>query len=94
MDIDGLRHLAQLAKLRLTEEQAQRTRRQIEQLLDAFAVLKEAPTEGIDPSPYPMELDHRLRADHPGTPLPQEEVLQNAPEQRDGCFKVPRMVDG
>lgn len=94
MDIDGVRRLAELSKLRLTAEQAERTRGQIEQLLDAFAVLKEAPTEGIEASPYPMPITHRLRADEPQPTLSQEDVLHNAPEQRSGCFRVPRMVDG
>ena len=94
MDIAGVRRLAALSKLRLTTDQENRTCEQIERLLEAFAVLQDAPTEGIEPSPYPMPIPHRLRADAPEPELTQDEALQNAPEQSGGCFRVPRVVDG
>ena len=94
MDRAGVRRLAELSKLSLTDDQEDRALAQIEKLLDAFAVLEEAPTDDVEPSPYPMPIPHRLRRDQAGPGLAQEEVLQNAPEQRSGCFRVPRMVEG
>jgi aspartyl-tRNA(Asn)/glutamyl-tRNA(Gln) amidotransferase subunit C len=93
MDRDGVRRLAELAKLRLTPAEEERAQGQIQRLLDAFAVLQEVPTSGVDPSPYPLPIPHRGRPDVVGPALPPQEVLANAPEQRAGCFRVPRMVD-
>lgn len=94
MDRDAVHRLAHLSKLRLTAEQAIRVEARIQRLLDAFAVLEEISTDGIEPSPYPLPMAHRGRADVAEPGLPQEEVLANAPERRAGCFRVPRVVEG
>ena len=62
--------------------------------LYAFAVLAEVPTDDVEPSPYPLPIAHRGRPDVAEPGLPQDEVLENAPEQRAGCFRVPRVVEG
>jgi len=94
MDRQAIHGLAGLAKLRLTPDQEERARAQMERLLEAFEILQEVPTDDVEPSPYPLPIAHRTRADVPEPPLPQDEVLANAPEQRAGSFRVPRMVDG
>ena len=94
MDRDTIRRLAQLAKLRLTADEEDRVRTQIERLLTLFAALRTVPTAGIEPSPYPIPIPHRTRADEVAPVLTQDEVLANAPQAAQGCFRVPRMVEG
>ena len=94
MDRDAVHRLAELSKLRLTRQQEARAQAQIQRLLDAFAVLEEVSTDDVEPSPYPLPIAHRGRPDVPEPGLPQDEVLENAPEQRAGCFRVPRVVEG
>lgn len=94
MDPTVVRRVAGLAKLRLTAAQEERALAQMQRLLQAFRILEEAPTEGVEPSPYPLPIAHRMRPDEAAPGLSQHEVLANAPEQRGGCFRVPRMVEG
>ena len=94
MDREALDHLADLAKLHLDAATAARAGERLGRLLEAFTILQEVDTEGVAASPYPLPITPRLRADEPAAPLPQDEVLANAPEQSAGCFRVPRMVEG
>jgi aspartyl-tRNA(Asn)/glutamyl-tRNA(Gln) amidotransferase subunit C len=89
-----IRDLCDLARLRLTAEAEQRAAARLDRILDAFALLETVPTEGVVPSPYPVDTTLRLRPDEPGPCLPQPEVLANAPSVAAGCFLVPRTVEG
>lgn len=94
MDRDTIRHLADLAKLRLTADDESRLQSELQQLLDHFALLQQAPTEGVPPSPQPFARPAPLRPDVAAEPLPADAVLGQAPEVRNGCFRVPRTVHG
>jgi aspartyl-tRNA(Asn)/glutamyl-tRNA(Gln) amidotransferase subunit C len=94
IDRPAVADLAALAKLRLTPVQIEHAQVRMERLLAAFRVLEEVPTDAVEPSPYPLPLAHRMRADAPEPPLTQHEVLANAPDRRTGAFRVPRMIEG
>ncbi len=94
MDRSTVRDLADLCKLSLDETQEARAVAQMGRLLEYFGKLQGVDTDGVEPSPYPMELPHRPRPDDPDEVLSQDEVLDNAPSKRGGAFLVPRVVDG
>ena len=87
-----MEELAWLARLRPAEPLAIAT--QIDRLLGHFTVLREIDTEGVEPSAYPIAIEHRSRPDEPEEALPPAEVLRNAPAQRGDCFLVPRVIEG
>lgn len=89
-----LAELAKLSRLRLPDEECQRSTAEVTKLLQAFTMLQDANTDTVEPSAYPLPIPARLRTDLPNQPLTQEEVLSNAPQQRAGCFLVPRVVEG
>ncbi len=86
--------LAELARLRLTEAELAQVGEQITRLVQQFAAIAGVPTDGIEPSPYPLPLELRPRPDEAGPVLPTADVLGQAPEQRADAFVVPRVVDG
>ncbi|MBC7222445.1 Asp-tRNA(Asn)/Glu-tRNA(Gln) amidotransferase subunit GatC [Candidatus Bipolaricaulota bacterium] len=78
-----------LAGLRLTPEERERLRADLEKILAYFQKLGEVLTEGVPPfSPLPGVVN-AFREDEPAPSLPQEEALRNAPEKEDGFFAVP-----
>lgn len=89
-----LAELAKLSRLRLPDEDCERSTAEVTKLLQAFEMLQDANTDAVEPSAYPLPIPARLRPDLPGQALAQDEVLRNAPQQRTGCFLVPRVVDG
>ena len=94
IEIRELAELAKLARLRQATSGSKRTSEEVAGLLRSFAMLQDVNTEGVEPSAYPMTIAARLRPDEPTKPLPQDQVLRNAPRQRAGCFLVPRVIEG
>ena len=86
-------HVAQLARLALSEEEAERYRVQLTSILAQVATLDELDTASIPPSASVHPLSNVMGEDVPRPSLPLEAVLGNAPEQEDGQFKVPPVFD-
>lgn len=85
-------HIVSLAHLHVTEAEQEELHRHLESLLEAAAKVKEVDTEGVEPMYRPLPLQNIMRPDENRPSLPQEKVLQNAPEEQNGYFRVPRIL--
>lgn len=94
MDRERLASLAELSRLELDAAQIDTLAGQLRRLLGYLDQLAAVDTEGVEPTGSPLLRSLRLRADEPRSPLPQTEVLRNAPRVRAGAFQVPRVVEG
>jgi len=91
--LEEVRRIAQLAHLQFSDDELERLRGQLDQILGYVDQLKELDTEGIDlASSGASERVAPLREDKPQPSLPPEEALANAPESGRGHFKVPRVL--
>ena len=86
-------HVAQLARLALTEEEAERYRLQLGSILAQVATLDELDTARIPPSASVHPLSNVMGEDVARPSLSLEAVLANAPEHEDGQFRVPPVFD-
>ena len=86
-------HIAQLARVGLSEEDVARFQEQLGDILDHFETLKALDTEGVEPTSYPLPLESVMRADEVGPSLPRGEVLANAPQAKDGAFRVRAVLE-
>ena|SRR5438045_3312762 len=86
-------HVAQLARLALSDEEAERFRVQLTSILAQVATLDELDTASIPPSASVHPLANVLDDDVARPSLPLELVLLNAPVQEDGQFRVPPVFD-
>ncbi|MBN1422861.1 MAG: Asp-tRNA(Asn)/Glu-tRNA(Gln) amidotransferase subunit GatC [Planctomycetes bacterium] len=95
MEIDDalVAHVAQLARLGLSADEAQRLKSDFRRILAFVEKLDEVDTSDIEPSIFAMDMANVLRDDEPGTSLPPEDALGASPASRDGYFVVPRIVD-
>jgi aspartyl-tRNA(Asn)/glutamyl-tRNA(Gln) amidotransferase subunit C len=66
---------------------------QLSTILEHFEHLQELETDDIPPTASVLPLRSVMRADEARPPLERERILQNAPEARDGCFKVPAVLE-
>jgi aspartyl-tRNA(Asn)/glutamyl-tRNA(Gln) amidotransferase subunit C len=85
--------LAELARLRLSEEEIVSLQRDLDQMLEYVRQLQQVDTEGIEPMSHSIDLKSVMRPDEVKPSLPVEEALKNAPERVDDFFIVPRVVD-
>ncbi|MBX3012627.1 MAG: Asp-tRNA(Asn)/Glu-tRNA(Gln) amidotransferase subunit GatC [Caldilineaceae bacterium] len=88
LTIAEVRHVAELAKLALTEEEMIQYTQQLSAILDYAALLQEVDTSGVPPTPYVLPLTNVMRADEPTPCLTNAEALANAPDSDQGFFRV------
>jgi aspartyl-tRNA(Asn)/glutamyl-tRNA(Gln) amidotransferase subunit C len=86
VDEDVIRHVADLARIHLDDDEIDRFAEQFADVLDYFDDLDEVPDVDAE-----EELVNVLRPDDVAAGLTQEEALANAPETEDGYGKGPRV---
>jgi aspartyl-tRNA(Asn)/glutamyl-tRNA(Gln) amidotransferase subunit C len=87
-----VRHVAGLARLELTVEERELFQQQLEAILGHVESLSALEVDGIEPTSYPAPVYDVMREDLPGTSLPREAVLANAPDQAQDQIRVPKVI--
>ena len=86
VDPEEVRHVADLARIDLDDEEVARFTEQFADILAAFEALDDVPeVEGE------ADLANVMRPDEERESLDREAALRNAPEAEDGYFKGPRV---
>ncbi len=93
LTIEEVRHIASLARLRLSAEEEQRYTEQLSAILDYAARLLAVDTSGIPPTATVLPLHAPLRRDEPRPNPPREKLLENAPQVEEGMFRVPPVLE-
>jgi len=88
---EQVRHVANLARLGLTEEEIERMGGELGAILDSIEKIRELDLTDVPPTANPLNLSNVLRSDEPRAELPREEALTPAPQSADGLFAVPRI---
>jgi len=84
-----VRRVAEAARLSLTDEELERYEQQLKVILEAFRMLDEVDTEGVEPSFHPIELEDVLREDKASEWV--WDPLANSMHKEDGYFRGPRI---
>lgn len=86
-------HIAELARLELTEDEKNRYREQLSAVLDYITMLQELDTEAIPPTSSVLKEQQALRKDQAEPGLRIDELLQNAPQVEADQFRVPPVLE-
>lgn len=87
-----MKHVANLAKLALSDEEELMYTQQLAAILDHARDIMALDTEGVTPTAHPLELSNVFRRDLETTSLDRDEVLSQAPAALEGRFMVPRIL--
>lgn len=90
---DDVKYVADLARLRFTDEESETMAGEMSKILDFVETLNEVDTEDVEPLEHVIELEYRFRKDEAGEPLSHEEALRNAPDADSDYFRVPRVIE-
>jgi aspartyl-tRNA(Asn)/glutamyl-tRNA(Gln) amidotransferase subunit C len=85
-------HVAQLARLALTDDELDALTGELGKILDHAAQVSALDTAGVPPTAHPLPLVNVFRADVARAGLSRDEVLAAAPDAEDGRFRVPRIL--
>lgn len=93
IDDETMEYVAILAKLSLTEDEKEEAKRDMGRMLDYINMLNELNTEGVEPVTHIFPLTNVFREDTVFADKDMAKLLKNAPELKNGAFKVPKTVE-
>lgn len=89
-----VRYVADLVRLRLTEDEITELQPQLDHVLSYIGQLNEVNVDGIEPTAHASAVFNVFRADVPRDGFTQEQATANAPRSGSGLFLVPKVVEG
>lgn len=93
IDKKTVEHVADLARLYLTEEEKDEMTEVLNKILEFEKQLADVNTDDVEPTIQTVKLENVMRDDVVEDSLPIKEVFLNAPEEVEGFFKVPRIIE-
>ncbi len=85
-------HVAELARLHLTDEELDRMQVQLSRILEAIEVLRDVDTSQVGPTATVLNLENVMRDDEPADGISREAALANAPLREGDHLRVPRVL--
>lgn len=93
LSLDDVRRIAHLARIEITETEAEHTLGQLNGIFELIAEMRAVDTVGIEPMSHPLGGSQRLREDAVSERDEREANMRNAPAREDGLFLVPRVIE-
>jgi aspartyl-tRNA synthetase len=91
---DHVRHIAKLARLKLTDSEVLLYQKDLNSILEYVETLRELEAENVRPMSHVIPMKNVWREDKPGKAGKPEEILSNAPAREKTFFKVPKIIEG
>jgi len=85
-------YIANLAHLKVDEEEKELFTKQLGDILNYVEKLNELETEGVIPTAYTVPMKNVFREDKVEPSISREKALANAPDEKEGQFRVPRII--
>ena len=93
VDTATVLRIAHLARIALSEEEAERLRPELNGILGWIEQLREVDTSAVEPMTMVIANRTRLRDDVVTDGGIRDDVLANAPQQEHGFFAVPKVIE-
>lgn len=90
---EEVRHVANLARLAISEEEVEKMTKQLGDIISYAELLNDLDTENVEPTTHVLDLKNVMRKDEPRKWIEKEDALKNAPDQQDGQFRVPSILE-
>lgn len=90
---ETIEYVGILAKLELSEEEKEKAKKDLGNMLDYIDKLNELDTAGVEPMSHVFPVNNVFREDVVTNDDEYEKILSNAPEKKDRAFKVPKTVE-
>ena len=93
LTLQDVEHVAELARLELTDEDKDLFREQLSTILEYVERLNQLDVSDIPPTATVLPVHSIMREDEPSSSLQRESLLENAPESERGYFRVPAVLE-
>ncbi len=93
LGLDDVYRIAELAHVGIHEEAAKRMQAELNDIFKMIERIQAVDTEGVEPMMHPHDGVQRLREDKVVFGNDREENMKNAPEEFEGLFLVPQVIE-
>lgn len=91
---EDIEEIADKVRIAVTEEQAEQYAEELTEVMKEVSILNELHTDDVQPTTHGGVNDKSvLRKDEVKQIITQEDALKNAPDEQDGHFRVPSIMD-
>ena len=90
---EEVQHIALLARLGLSQAEIEKFKLQLSDILQNFEILEQADTSNLPPTAQSIALQNVLRPDEARASYPVEDIVANAPQQDENCFKTRAVLE-
>lgn len=90
---ETIEYVSILAKLELSDAEKEAAKKDMGRMLNYIDKLNELDTMGVEPMSHVFPVQNVFRDDVVTNGDDRENILKNAPEQKDGMFAVPKILD-
>ena len=87
-----VRKVAELARLKLPEDQIATYTLELEEILSYVEQLQEIDTSNVSPTSRAVEVTNVMRKDHVEVTCSREDILDQAPHREGDFFRVPKIL--
>lgn len=89
---EAVERVAKLSRLQFSEEELDQQFKQLESIVKMMDSLNEIDTTGVAPLNHVMDIHNVFREDEVHESMDVKKVLQNAPNENENMFQVPKIV--
>jgi aspartyl-tRNA(Asn)/glutamyl-tRNA(Gln) amidotransferase subunit C len=93
LDRADVEKIAQLARLAIDDQEAERYAKDLSRILDLVAQMNVADTGGVSPMAHPLHMTQRLRPDQVTEQDRRDKYQAIAPLTEDGLYLVPKVIE-
>lgn len=93
IDQAAVRHVAHLARLKVTEDEVAQFAHQLSDILAYVELLNEVDTSNVEPTAHAGAIANVFREDSIAKTWTPEQALANAPDRHESFFRVPKVLD-
>ncbi len=93
LSVDEVRHVATLARLKLSKEEEKIFAKQLSAVLDYIGQLDELETDSVEPTSHALDITNVFREDAAEIRFEKDSWSSNAPAKDHGHFRVPKVID-
>lgn len=93
LGLDDVHRIAELAHIDIDDDQAQKMQVELNDIFKMIERIQAVNTDGVEPMMHPHDGVQRQREDKVVFGKDREENMKNAPEEYDGMFLVPQVIE-
>lgn len=86
-------HVANLARLNLTEEEKENMTKDMESIITFIDQINQLDISDVNPTAHIIPINNVFREDIVQKSMDRDELIKNAPVKENGCFSVPKIVE-